>query len=75
MIELREEDKPACFGCYGYQICVSRTTPPSSCPWEQRCYNKPEGLMIDAKKRRPVITEEPIISTIAPIIDADAEQK
>ena len=32
-------EKPTCFGCYGYRICVSRTTPPSSCPWEERCYN------------------------------------
>jgi len=39
MDELREEEKPACFGCYGYRVCVDRTTPPGNCPWEQRCYN------------------------------------
>jgi hypothetical protein len=38
-VDLREEDKPVCFGCYGYRICVERTHPPSNCPWEERCYN------------------------------------
>jgi hypothetical protein len=34
MSELREEDKPACFGCYGYRICDSD----GGCKWERRCY-------------------------------------
>jgi hypothetical protein len=38
-VELKEEGKPACFGCYGYKVCVGRTTPPSNCQWEERCYN------------------------------------
>jgi len=36
---LKEEDKPVCFGCYGYRICVERNKLPSICKWENRCYN------------------------------------
>jgi len=36
---MKEEDKPCCFGCYGYRICVERTKLPSQCVWEKRCYH------------------------------------
>jgi len=39
MKELKDEDKPTCFGCYGYRTCVNRTTPPDKCDWEERCFN------------------------------------
>jgi hypothetical protein len=37
--ELREEDKPVCFGCYGYSTCLKKVPAPSMCVWSERCYN------------------------------------
>ncbi len=37
--DMKEEDKPSCFGHYGYRVCLDHTRLPRDCKWEQRCRN------------------------------------
>lgn len=39
---LREEDKPVCFGCYGYPACYDWQVKTGTCEWVTRCKSSQE---------------------------------